>query len=229
MSLSLDIMSWYFSNTSSVTYKGLNITLSFSGFKNINPISFYSVFIVFGTYFAGSNFSFTTLGVYSFPLLRADFINRLLLLLLFTLTWELLLLLTLTCELLFGLFWTLELLAAFLPSDTLLIDKLLFNFFSLFDFLIPFLLSGLLPFLGSIDLWGDLLLDLLSLGSFLALFSFVGDFCSLEPYGNFPLEFAGLLDLLRASFWSGFLFYRNPRFISNKIINLQRVSKNIKS
>jgi hypothetical protein len=86
------------------------------------------------------------------------------------------------------------------------------------DFLIAFLLSALLPFLGSMDLWGDLLLDLLSLGSFLELLILVGDFCSLELDGKGSLELPGLLDLLRASLWSYFLFYLTPRFISNNFI-----------
>lgn len=160
-----------------------------------------------GTYFAGSSFYFTSFGVYYLAFVRADFISMLLLLLL-TFTWELL----------FELFWILVLFPSFLPCYTLLIDRLLFNFFSLLDFLIAFLLSPLLPFLGSIDLWGDLLLDLSSLGSFFWLFSLVGDFCSFKFYGSLPFEFPGLLDRLLANFWSYFLFYRTPLFIFNKII-----------
>lgn len=130
-----------------------------------------------------------------------------------------LLLLLLTCELLFGLnnnfggFF-----GVFLFGSTLLIERLLLSFFSLLDFLSAFLLSGLLPFLGSIDLWGDLLLDLSTLPFFLALFIFVGDFWSLEFPGRLILEFPGLLDLLRASFLSGFLFYRTPLFILIKLL-----------
>jgi hypothetical protein len=97
---------------------------------------------VFGTYFSGYCFYFG-FGVYYFAFVRADFINNTLLLLL----------LLLTCDLLFGLnnnfggFF-----GVFLFGSTLPIERLLLSFFSLLDFLSAFLLSGLLPFLGSIDL-----------------------------------------------------------------------------
>ena len=172
--------------------------------RKIIPIYFYYIFIVFGTYFGGSSFSlvfsFAPFGVYTFTYVRADFIKRLLLF-------------TLTCELLLGLFWSFGMLSCFLPDYILLMERLFLSFFSLLDFLIAFLLSTLLPFLGSIDLWGDLLLDLLSLGSFLALSlgsflalslgsflalrGFVGDFCILDFDPCVIFELPGLLDLLR--------------------------------
>ena len=178
------------------------ISAWFLNFIRINPIYFSYVFIVLETYFGDYCFSLATLGVYYLAFVRADFIKRLLLLLL-TLAWELLL----------GLFCIFGIFRAFFPGYILFIDRLFFSFFSLFDFPSAFLLSGLLAFLGSIDLWGDLLLDLLSLGSFLALLAFVGDFWSLEFAGRLTFEFPGLRDLLRAIFWSDFLFYRTPLFI----------------
>jgi hypothetical protein len=69
----------------------------------ISPIYFYSVFIVFGTYFGGYCFILEDFGVYYLAFVRADFIKRLLLL---TLAWELL----------FGLFCIFGMLEGFLPG-----------------------------------------------------------------------------------------------------------------
>ena len=91
-----------------------------------------------GTYFGGYGFYFIILGVYCLVFVRADFISRLLLLLF-------------TFAMLLGLFSSFGM-TSFFPASTLLMERLLLSFFSLFDLLSAFLFSFLLPFFGSIDL-----------------------------------------------------------------------------
>lgn len=123
---------------------------------------------------------------------------------------------------LFGLFYSLEPFANPFFKSTFPKERLLFSFFSLFDLLSYFLLLGFwLPFLGSIDLWGDLLLDRFSLLLFFALLTLLPDFCNFWFGWVITFELPGLLDLLLASLWSSFLFYLTPLFISNKIIMLK--------
>lgn len=128
------------------------------------------------------------MGVYSFGRVRADFMSKLLFILLLF-----------TCDMLFLFFYTFWIIEFFLLTSTLLIERLLFNFFSLFDLFSYLLLSPFVGFLGSIDLWGDLLRDRLGL-LFLELLSFVGDFCSFLLDLLLMFALPGLLDRLLANF-----------------------------
>lgn len=123
---------------------------------------------------------------------------------------------------LLGLFYSLDPFANPFFKSTFPKERLLFSFFSLFDLFSYFLLLAFwLPFLGSIDLWGDLLLDRFSLLFFFALLTLLPDFCNFWFGWVITFELPGLLDLLLASLWSSFLFYLTPLFISNKIIMLK--------